>query len=70
MRDGFEVTTSTPTKLIFSVIGGSLELWGSNLNSLDLSNTHIGKELILGSMEAPPQQSGSKGQNLRFVTPK
>ena len=54
MSDGFEVTTSTPTKLIFSVIGGNLDLSGSNLNSLDLSNTHIGKELLLGSMEAPP----------------
>jgi len=41
------VTTSFPVNLGFAVIGGNLLLWGSNLNSLNLTGTHIGQELSL-----------------------
>jgi len=47
--DGAEVITTIPVRLIFADIGGSLHLSGSNLNSLDLTGTHVGQELNLGS---------------------
>lgn len=63
LTDNLEIITPIPVNLIFAVIGGNLDLSGSNLNSLDLTGIHVEREFHLES-EKHPAVNWEKGSKL------